>query len=296
MNYLGCHVGLSAPAYFLGSVTEAFSYEATTFMFYTGAPQNTKRKPLEELKIPEGIALLKEHGLDPSKVIVHAPYIINLANKDKEETYELGKSFLLEELKRTDAFNVKNLVLHPGSHVGHDEQHGLDSLLSALTEVIEKDDTDVAICLETMAGKGSEVGVNFEFFQKFFAAFPYPDRIGICLDTCHIHDAGYDVSNASALLDEFDRIIGIDKLKVVHLNDSKNHRGAHKDRHENLGYGCIGFDALNAFAHEPRLENIPIILETPWFNEKPPYAKEISLLRKGEFEAGWRDNLAQQSD
>ena len=291
MKRLGCHVGLSGPLYFLGSAQEALSYEANTFMFYTGAPQNTKRKPIEELRIDEGTALLANHGIKPSDLVVHAPYIINLANDEKQETYELGISFLLEELRRTAAFGVKNLVLHPGAHVGHDQAHGLRSLLKALTRVIENDETDVTICLETMAGKGSEVGVDFSFFADFFAAFPYPERIGICLDTCHVHDAGYDVSNASALLDEFDRVIGLDKLRVVHLNDSKNPRGAKKDRHENLGYGQIGFDALCAFAHEPRLEEIPIILETPWWNEKAPYAKEISLLRKGNFEPGWRDAL-----
>lgn len=291
MKLIGCHVGLSAPEYFLGSAKEALSYGATTFMFYTGAPQNTKRKPIEDLKIPDGTAFLKQHGLRNEDLVVHAPYIINLANKDNTDTYELGKSFLLEELRRTAAFGCKLLVLHPGSHVGHDEAHGLNSLVEALTEVIENDESGVTICLETMAGKGSEVGVNFEFFNAFFDTFPYTERMGICLDTCHIHDAGYDVSKPASILDEFDRVIGLDKLRVVHLNDSKNLRGAHKDRHDNLGYGQIGFKTLNAFAHEPRLDNLPIILETPWYEEKAPYAKEISMLRNEAFIDGWREDL-----
>ena len=289
--YLGSHIGLSAPSYYKGSVEEALSYNEDCFMFYTGAPQNSRRKPLEELRIEEGRALLREKGIDESKIVVHAPYIINLANKDKPETFDLGKEVLLSELKRTAAFGLHTLVLHPGSHVGLGEEHGMESLLLGLEDVLSQDHTDVTIALETMAGKGSEIGTSFEFFRSFLERFPLSSRIGICLDTCHIHDAGYDLSDPEAILDEFDRLIGLNRLKAVHLNDSKNPRGARKDRHENLGYGEIGFARLNAFAHCKRLENIPIILETPYHNEKPPYAKEISLLRKGDFEPNWRDLL-----
>lgn len=291
MSYLGSHVGLSAPKYYEGTVEEALSMGENAFMFYTGAPQNTLRKPLEALRIEEGRALLKKNGIDESKVVVHAPYIINLGNKDKPETFDLAKSFLVEELRRTAGFGAKLLVLHPGAHVGHDERHGMESLLLGLGEALSQDGTDVTVCLETMAGKGSEIGTRFEFFQEFLSRFEYASRVAICLDTCHVHDAGYDVNDASSLLDEFDRVIGLSNLKVVHLNDSKNPRGSHKDRHDNLGYGQIGFDALLRFAQEPRLQEIPIILETPWVGEKEPYAKEISMLRNGIYEPSWREEL-----
>ena len=283
MAILGSHVSLSAPKYFLGSVEEALSHGEDTFMFYTGAPQNTLRKPVEALKVEEGTKAMLDAGMDPRNLVVHAPYIINLANKDKPETYDLAKSFLLQELRRTAAFGANKLVLHPGSHVGHGEEHGMESLLLGLEEVLSQDGTDVTVCLETMAGKGSEVGTRFEFFREFLERFALSSRIGICLDTCHVHDAGYDVSDATALLDEFDRVIGLDRLNVVHLNDSKNPRGAHKDRHDNLGYGHIGFEALHRFVVEPRLQAIPIILETPWVGDEPPYKEEIAALRRGHF-------------
>ncbi|MCR5349205.1 MAG: deoxyribonuclease IV [Bacilli bacterium] len=291
MSLLGSHVGLSSPLYYLGAVQEALSYKADTFMFYTGAPQNARRKPLDELRIPEGRALIRQACLDESKIVVHAPYIVNLANKDKEETFQGSIEFIQSELLRVSGFGLKLLVLHPGSHVGHGVEHGLDSLILGLSKVLENDSTDVTICLETMAGKGSEVGADFSFFHQFFARFPYPDRVAVCLDTCHVSDAGYDVSDADALLGEFDRLIGLEKLKVVHLNDSKNPRGSHKDRHENLGYGAIGFDALHRFASHPLLKDIPVILETPWVNEKAPYGAEISLLREGKFDPSWRQKL-----
>ena len=283
MAILGSHISLASPEYFLGAVKEALSYDEDTFMFYTGAPQNTLRKPIEAMKIPEGLQAMKDAGMNPDHLVVHAPYIINLANKDKPETFEIARSFLLTELRRTQSFGANKIVLHPGAHVGYGLEHGMESLLLGLEDVLSQDGTNVTVCLETMAGKGSEIGVTFEFFEEFLERFPLKDRIGICLDTCHVHDAGYDVTDASALLDEFDRVIGLDRLKVVHLNDSKNVRGAHKDRHDNLGYGQIGFDALHRFVIEPRLQGIPIILETPWVDEKPPYKEEIAMLRNGAF-------------
>lgn len=291
MSVLGSHIGLSAPNYYLDTVKTALSYGEDTFMFYTGAPQNARRKPVDELRIPEGRELLKAHGIDESKIVVHAPYIINLGNKDRPETYDMGKKFLIDELRRTEAFGAKLLVLHPGSHVGHDEAFGLESLLLGLEEVLASDGTGVTLCLETMAGKGSEIGTSFEFFASLISRCSHQERLGICLDTCHVHDAGYDVTDASALLDEFDRVIGLNRLKVVHLNDSKNPRGSHKDRHENIGYGAIGFDALLRFVQEKRLQDTPIILETPYVNENAPYAKEISMLRSGRYEANWREAL-----
>ena len=284
MSYLGSHLPLSGNDKYLATAKLALSYKENAFMFYVGAPQNTLRTPLANMKIPEGREYLKEHGFDESKIVVHAPYIVNLANDEDPDKFAHAKSFLIEEMNRTAAFGTKWMVLHPGARKDRSLEDATKTLLGALTEVVEQGDPSVTICLETMAGKGSEIGTSFEWMKEFILAFPYPERIGICLDTCHVHDAGYDVSNPSKLLDEFDRVIGLEYLKVVHLNDSKNPRGAHKDRHENIGFGAIGFDALHAFTIEPRLQDIPIILETPYVGDFAPYEKEIEMLRKGIFD------------
>ena len=287
--YLGSHVGMNGPDYYLGSVKEAISYGSTTFMFYTGAPQNSYRKPLNELKIEEGRKLLKEAGFDESKIVVHAPYLINGANKVKQDIQDLAKQLILSEVLRTAGFGAKLLVLHPGAHVGLGPDVGIDALVECLDEVLSKDNTDVKIAIETMAGKGSEIGITFEQVADIIKKCKYPDRLGVCLDTCHISDAGYDVHDVDGVLQEFDRIIGLNKLLVVHLNDSKNPRGAHKDRHENLGYGYIGFETICKYAHHPLLTDIPKVLETPWVGEKAPYKTEIEMIRKQEFIEGWRE-------
>ena len=240
------------------------------------------------MKIEEGRSLLAQAGIDEDKLVVHAPYIINLCNAEKSD---IGKTFLRDELRRTSAFGANKLVLHPGCHVGLGVEIATQNLAKALLEVLAEDDSGVTICLETMAGKGSEIGVGFQWFASFFAAFPLSERLGVCLDTCHCNDAGMDVSEAGRLLDEFDRVIGLEKLRVVHLNDSKSPRGVHKDRHENLGYGTIGFTALRSYVTEPRLSEIPLILETPYVGEKPPYALEIAMLRSGEYIENWKDTL-----
>lgn len=287
--YLGSHVGMNGPDYYLGSVKEALSYGSTTFMFYTGAPQNSYRKPLNKLKIEEGRKLIKEAGLDESKIIVHAPYLINGANKVKEDIQELAKQLILSEVQRTAGFGAKILVLHPGAHVGLGEDIGIASLIETLDEVLSNDNSDVKIAIETMAGKGSEIGITFEQINQIIQGCKYPHRLGVCLDTCHISDAGYDVHDVDGVLKEFDRIIGLDKLLCVHLNDSKNPRGAHKDRHENLGYGYIGFETICQYANHPLLVDIPKVLETPWVGEKAPYKVEIEMLRKQEYIDGWRE-------
>ena len=289
--YIGSHVGLNAPDFYLGSVKEALSYGANTFMFYTGAPQNSYRKPLDTLKIEEGRKLLKENGIDESKIVVHAPYIINPCNITKEDLYEMSINFIVNELQRTAGFGASILVLHPGAHVGQGREVAINALAKALDAALDVDGTNVRIALETMAGKGTEVGITFEEIAQIISLCNHKDRLGVCFDTCHTHDAGYDLSDFGNVLDEFDRIVGLDRLLVVHLNDSKNVRGAHKDRHENIGYGEIGFDILNNVVHNPRLEGIPIILETPYVNEKPPYKQEIEMLRSGHFIPNWRDNL-----
>ncbi len=289
--WIGSHVAMNAPDYYLGSIKEALSYEANTFMFYTGAPQNSFRKPLEELKIEEGQALLANSDFDPGKIVVHAPYLINLGNSLKQDTFELGVQFLITELKRVAAFGLSILVLHPGAHVGAGDEIGMAKVVEGLDLVLSQDGTNVKIALETMAGKGSEVGRTFEQIRYFFDHSHYPDRLGVCMDTCHINDAGYNVHDVDAVLDEFDRIVGLEKLLVLHVNDSKNLRGAQKDRHENLGYGEIGFKTLNRYVHHPRLANIPKILETPWIGDRPPYKEEISMLRNQTLIEGWKDTF-----
>ena len=296
MSFLGSHLPLSGPKKFLATAELALSYSENAFMFYVGAPQNTVRLPLEQMKIEEGKSFLLEKGFDLSKIVVHAPYIVNPANDSDPDKFAHGKRFLIEEMNRTAGFGAKWMVLHPGAHVGMGEARATEILLGSLKQIIEQGDPNVTICLETMAGKGSEIGTNLEWFRDFITRFAYPERLGICLDTCHVHDAGYDVSSASDFLDKFDEIVGLDKLKVVHLNDSKNPRGAHKDRHENIGFGEIGFDALLSFVNEPRLADIPIILETPYVGDYPPYEKEIEMLRKGTFDPLLKSKLLELGD
>lgn len=287
--YLGSHVGLSGPDFYLGSVKEALSYNSNTFMFYTGAPQISIRKPLSELKIQEGRKLIKEAGIDESKLIVHAPYIINAANFSREDLYEMSINTIVNELRRTAGFGVKTMVLHPGSHVGMGSEAGILALAKALDLVFKVDGTDVKIAIETMAGKGHEIGITFEQVKAIIDKCEHKDRLGVCLDTCHISDAGYDVKNDfDGVIEKFDKIIGLDRLLVVHVNDSKNPIGAHKDRHENIGYGYLGFDTLYHVVHHPRLIGIPMILETPYVNEKAPYKQEIEMLRSGKF-VDWRN-------
>lgn len=288
---IGSHVSLNSPLFYLGSVQEALSYGATTFMFYTGAPQNSYRLPLERLRIEEGRKLLLENHIDESKLVVHAPYIVNPANKTKEDLFEMSIRVINDELNRTAAFNAKILVLHPGAHVNQGRDIGIKNIAEALDKVFAQNHTDVKIALETMSGKGSELGITFEEIRQIIDLCQYKDRLGVCLDTCHINDAGYNVHDVEGILDEFDRVIGLDRLLVIHVNDSKNPIGAHKDRHENIGYGEIGFDTLNKYVNNPRLVNIPKILETPYYLDKPPYKKEIAMFKDDEFVNAWRDEL-----
>ncbi|OCS90612.1 deoxyribonuclease IV [Caryophanon latum] len=283
---LGSHVSMSGKGMLLSSSQEAASYGANTFMIYTGAPQNTRRKPISELNIPAGLVHMQEHGM--SNVVVHAPYIINLANTTKPEVFELGVSFLQQEIERTAALDVSQIVLHPGAHVGAGVDVGIARIIEGLNEVLTQD-YPVQIALETMAGKGSEIGRNFEELARIFDGVKNNDRLSVCFDTCHVHDAGYDIVNDfDGVLDEFDRLIGIDRLKVLHINDSKNVRGAAKDRHENIGFGEIGFDALCHIVHHDKLMHVPKILETPFVgtdakNKQAPYAVEIDMLRTKTF-------------
>lgn len=280
MKWLGCHVSLKAPRYFLGSIEDALRYQADACMIYTGAPQNSKRKEISELRIKEGLSLLEYAGWNPSQVVVHAPYIINLANSIHPEIAYFGRAFLKKELLRTQALQAKYLVLHPGSHLKAGVEIGTKWIVEGLNEVLEADSSGVMILLESMAGKGSEIGRTFEELKAILQGVRDSSRVGVCLDTCHLHDAGYDLRQFESLLDEFDRIIGLEKLKVIHINDSKNSLGAHKDRHENIGQGHLGFEVLVDIVHNSRLENVIKILETPFIEGHPPYAQEIAALRQ----------------
>ena len=282
MLKIGSHVSMGGKEMLLGSVKEAISYGATTFMFYTGAPQNTARKPVSELRKEEAFELMKEAGINKDDIVVHAPYIINLGNTVKPETYDLAVSFLKQELERCEALEMTRLVLHPGAHVKAGDEAGLNQIINGLNSVMTKDMT-CKIALETMAGKGSELGRSIDQLQYIISHLDYPENVGICLDTCHLHDSGYDLEHFDELLEEIDTKIGLDKILAIHINDSKNIRGAKKDRHENLGHGHIGVDTLLSIVHHPKLVDVPKILETPYIDGVAPYGKEITMLKNKAF-------------
>ncbi|MGR5984909.1 deoxyribonuclease IV [Bacillus cytotoxicus] len=298
MLKIGSHVSMSGKKMLLVASEEAVSYGATTFMIYTGAPQNTRRKPIEELNIEAGRKHMEEHGI--KEIIVHAPYIINIGNTTKPETFQLGVDFLRMEIERTEALGVaKQIVLHPGAHVGAGADAGIAQIIKGLNEVLTPEQT-VNIALETMAGKGTECGRSFEEIARIIDGVTYNEKLSVCFDTCHTHDAGYDIANDfDGVLNEFDKIVGIDRLQVLHVNDSKNVRGVAKDRHENIGFGHIGYKALHDIVHHPQLEHIPKILETPYVGEekkdkKPPYKFEIEMLKNGTFDEGLLEKIKGQ--
>lgn len=283
MLIIGSHVSFNKDSQLLGSVREALAYDANTFMFYTGAPQNTKRIPINDEKTYEAFKLMKDNNMDLRNIIVHAPYIINPANT---ENLDFSINFLRQELDRVEKLGITKLVLHPGSHV----QLGEDIAIKNITHVLNScllSDTKVDICLETMAGKGTEMGINFDQLKKIIDGVLYKDKVKVCLDTCHLNDAGYDLKEFDVILDEFDKKIGIDKIACVHINDSKNILGSHKDRHENIGLGTIGFDNLINIIYHDKLKGVPKILETPYItngiDEKnkiyAPYKFEIEMIK-----------------
>lgn len=283
---IGSHVSFNGKDQLLGSVRECISYGANTFMFYTGAPQNTKRMPIDSNLTSLAFDLMSQNNIDFNNVIVHAPYIINLAN---EKNFEFSISFLRDEIKRVEELGFNKIVLHPGSHVGIGSDAAINNIIYCLNEVLGN--TSVIILLETMAGKGTEVGINFNEIKKIIDGVNFKDNIGVCLDTCHIHDSGYDLNDFDSIITDFDNIIGLDKLLCIHINDSKNSIESHKDRHENIGYGFIGFDNLINIIYNEKIKDVPKILETPYIkNEKssyPPYKFEIEMIRSKKF----NDNL-----
>lgn len=286
---IGSHVSFGAKQ-LLGSVREAISYGANTFMFYTGAPQNTIRKPIDEALTNEAKKLMREFGIDINHVICHAPYIINLANDKDDAKYNFSINFLKGELNRCEAMGIKYIVLHPGSSVGIEKNTALDNIIFALNKIITED-TNTIILLETMAGKGTELGSSLEEIKYIIDGVNLKDKIGVCLDTCHLNDAGYNIESFNEFLDNFDSLIGINYIKCIHVNDSRNPISSHKDRHANIGYGTLGYENLLKVINSDRLKDVPKILETPYIGENdedkeriyPPYKFEIMMIKSGEF-------------
>ena len=293
MLLLGSHVGFKKDSQLLGSLEEAFSYGANTFMFYTGAPQNTNRYPIMDSFTLEAMNLMKEKGILYSKVVVHAPYIVNLANDKDPDKFMFSVRFLQEELERCELLGIRYLVLHPGSHVGLGVDTAISNIAKGLNMILGTH--PVTILLETMAGKGTEVGSSLEEIKRIIDLVDDKEHIGVCLDTCHLNDAGYDMSKFDSFLEQFDSLIGISKIGCVHVNDSKNDLGAHKDRHENFGFGTIGFDNLISIIYNERLENVPKILETPYVDrEFAPYKYEIEMIKNKKFDSQLIEKIRNQ--
>ena len=292
MLLIGSHVSFKSNTQLLGSTKEALSYGENTFMFYTGAPQNTKRSKIDDNLTNKALKLMNENNIDIRNVIVHAPYIINLANDENKEKYLFAINFLKEEIKRVEKMGVKKIVLHPGSYTTLDIERGIKCIINALNEVL-KDDSSVSILLETMAGKGTEIGFKLEHLKRIIDGVSNKDRLMVCLDTCHLNDAGYDMSNFDVFLDEFNDIIGIEKIGCIHINDSKNILSSNKDRHENIGYGMIGFENLLNIIYNERLNNIPKILETPYVKDRlyPPYKFEIEEIKNKKFNSNLYEDV-----
>ena len=294
MLIIGSHVSFKKDSGLLGSLEEALSYNSNAFMFYTGAPQNTNRAPIDDKKTYEALEIMKEKDIKLDNVIVHAPYIVNLANRKKEEQYDFSINFLIQECSRCEELFVKKLVLHPGSHVGCGTEEGIKNIANALNQILPT--TTTKILLETMAGKGTEIGSNFDELKSIIDLVDESqrDKVGICLDTCHLSDAGYDVKDFDKILDTLESKNLLSRVLCIHVNDSKNEVSSHKDRHENIGFGYIGFDNLINIIYNKRLENIPKILETPYVLEYPPYKYEIDMIRKKEFNKNLKEEIQKQ--
>ena len=274
MFTIGCHLSIAKG--FAGAARDAASIGANTFQFFTRNPRGGKAKALDPRDLEKFAATREEAGID--RILAHAPYTLNPASS-KPETREFALQALADDLARMEQIMPGQLYnMHPGSHVGQGPEVAVDLIASALNEVLEPRQTTMLL-LETMAGKGSEVGRTFEEIAAIIDRVELSDHVGICLDTCHIWDGGYDIAgNLEGTLEEFDRAIGLERLRAIHLNDSKNPCGAHKDRHEQLGVGHIGFDALAAVTNHPALRDLPFYLETP-HEDLAGYADEIARLK-----------------
>lgn len=297
MLIIGSHVSFGKNQ-LLGATEEAISYGSNTFMFYTGAPTNTVRKDIEETYTQQAIKLMEENNININNVICHAPYIVNLGNASDPDKYAFSKEFIKKELKRCDAMGITKMVLHPGNAIGITPEEGMNNIANALNEILDGT-TKCLILLETMAGKGTECGRTIEELAYIINKVNKQDQIGVCVDTCHINDGGYDVSEFDKYLDEFNSKIGIDKIKCLHINDSKNEQGSHKDRHANFGLGSLGFDTLINVIYNERLSQVPKILETPYIGDTddskeriyPPYKYEIEMIRKKEFNKNFLNDI-----
>ena len=290
---IGSHVSFNKNSQLLGSVEEALKYGANAFMFYTGAPQNTNRCIIDKNNMNKAIILMNKNYIDYSNVVVHAPYIINLCN---ENNFSFSVKFLQEELKRCNILGIKKLVLHPGSHIGLGENIGLNYIIKGLNEVLDNTNYDVTILLETMSGKGTELGTSINQLKYIIDNIHDNKHIGVCLDTCHLNDSGINLEYFDDYLEEFDKLIGINKIGCIHINDSKNSINSHKDRHENIGFGTIGFNTLIKIIYNKKLENIPKILETPYVDKLyPPYKYEIEMIRNKKFNNNLLDEIKKHS-
>lgn len=273
MFTIGCH--LSASKGYLAMAKQAVSIGANTFQFFTRNPRGGKAKEINEDDVKAFLQYSKEHGIN--KILAHAPYTLNACSADSG-IREFAKNTMADDLKRMEYTPGNYYNFHPGSHVGQGVEVGIDFIAEMLNEILTKDQTTIVL-LETMSGKGSEVGRNFEELKAIIDKVKLKDKLGVCLDTCHIWDGGYDVvNNFDGVLDEFDKIIGLEKLKAIHLNDSKNDLASHKDRHEKIGEGKIGLDAISKIINNDKIKNLPFYLETP--NEIDGYEREIELLKK----------------
>ncbi|MCI7083801.1 MAG: deoxyribonuclease IV [Tenericutes bacterium] len=284
---IGSHVSFNSKKQLLGSVEEALSYNANTFMIYTGGAQSTARSSINDEFTYEAFKVMLENNINPKNVIVHAPYIVNLANKSDERKYDFYIDFMTNELNRVKELGLDKIVLHPGSATTCSREEAILNIANGINKIYEKT-SDVMILLEYMSGKGNEVGTSILELKNIIDNINDKDRIGVCLDTCHMNDSGIDISKFNEFLNEFDSMIGIDKIKCVHVNDSMNTIGSHKDRHANIGYGTIGFDNLINVIYNERLNGIPFILETPYINRNsndayPPYKMEIDSIKNKKF-------------
>ena len=292
---IGSHVSFNNKDQLLGAVKEAVSYGSNTFMFYTGAPQNTRRGEINDFVTLEAYKLMKENNIELDKVIVHAPYIVNLANPDN---MEFSIDFLTNEVERCNLLGMKYLVLHPGPSVNVSREEGIANIIKGLNAILTNNN-NICICLETMAGKGNELGRNFLELKEIIDGVNFKDSIGVCMDTCHLFDSGIDITDFDKVLDDFDKQIGLNYLKCIHINDSKNIFSSHKDRHENIGYGNIGFDILIKIIYNERIKNIPKILETPYVGKTdddkeriyPPYKYEIEMIRNKKFDTSLLEKI-----
>ena len=284
---IGSHVSFNSKKQLLGSVMEAVSYNANTFMIYTGGAQSTARSSINDEFTYEAFKVMLENNINPKNVIVHAPYIVNLANKSDERKYDFYIDFMTNELNRVKELGLDKIVLHPGSATTCSREEAILNIANGINKIYEKT-SDVMIFLEYMSGKGNEVGTSILELKNIIDNINDKDRIGVCLDTCHMNDSGIDISKFNEFLNEFDSMIGIDKIKCVHVNDSMNTIGSHKDRHANIGYGTIGFDNLINVIYNERLNGIPFILETPYINRNnkdayAPYKMEIDSIKNKKF-------------